>query len=79
MRLHNPVTPAMVNAEAGRRIEARYPLYRQLNIIRGGGEDLAAMSDWIDAVRGAAHALTSSTPIPGDYAADRHWRTDTTT
>lgn len=62
-----------VRAEAARRIEARYPVYKQLNLIRDGGPALADMSSYIDAVRAASNALEASLPI--DFASDAHWPT----
>ncbi|MDF2797508.1 MAG: hypothetical protein K0R85_252 [Devosia sp.] len=67
------ITTTMVKAEAQRRIEAAYPLWRQLNITREGGEDLARMSRAIDAIRAASNRLEAREPIPPDFAADHHW------
>jgi len=73
MRFSNPVKPAMIKAEAGRRIEARYPLFKQVNIDRTGGAPQAEMAAFIDAVIDASHRLEQS--MPADFAADRHWPT----
>lgn len=43
-------------SEAGRRIATRYPLHKQLNIIRAGGDPLTAMSAWIDGQRAYCNA-----------------------
>lgn len=66
------VPPAAVKAEAGRRILARFPEFKQRNAPRGtpGSE---AMWDWIDDVRAASNKLEAMTPIPADFAADKHW------
>lgn len=64
-----------VKLEARRRILARYPEWKQLNIIRAGGDDLAKMTAWIDAMRAASDALEAMSPIPADYADDSHWPT----
>lgn len=63
-------TIAQVKAEAGRRIEASYPLWKQLTIMRSG-DGLAAMATFIDAVRAASNALEAT--LPTDYQADAHW------
>jgi len=59
-----------IKSEAGRRIEARYPLWKQINIMRSG-DGLAAMTAFIDAVRSASNALEAT--LPSDYQADKHW------
>lgn len=65
-----PATAAHVDAQTARRIERRYRLVDQINALRGDGSvDFA----WIDAVRDAGRALKAMTPIPPDYADDRHW------
>ena len=67
------VTTSMVKAEANRRIEAVYPLWRQANVLREGGEAVAAMGTAIDAIRAASDAIEALNPIPADYAADHYW------
>jgi hypothetical protein len=62
-----------VKAEAARRIEERYPLWKQLNAIRSGGTGLATMTAFIDAIRAASNSLEAMKPIPHDFAADHHW------
>lgn len=62
---------AEITAEAGRRILARYPIHKQINIIRLGGQDLAAMSAWIDAVRARSDDLAAAPPA--DVTSDAHW------
>lgn len=71
MRLERPVLVEHVKAEAARRIDTRYPLWRQLNIQRAGGS--AAMDAFIDGVRLASDALEAMSPIPPDYQQDYHW------
>lgn len=67
-----PATPDDVRGEAARRIEQRYPVHKQLNILRANsaGEQVA-MGRWIDAIRAASNAMEPSPP--DDYADDRHW------
>jgi hypothetical protein len=36
-------------------------------------DTLRAMADRVKAIRAASDALEASTPIPADYAADKHW------
>jgi hypothetical protein len=62
---------AMIKAEAGRRIEARYPISRQLNIMVEGGEPLQAMRAWIDAVRATSNEMEKA--MPGNFTDDKHW------
>ena len=72
---HDPssATRAMVKAEAARRIEAAYPLWRQMNIVREGGAALAAMTAMIDAIRAASDAIEALQPIPGNFADESYW------
>lgn len=71
MRIERPILPEHVKAEASRRIEAHYPVWRQINMLREGGS--AAMEAYIDGVRAASNALEAMRPIPPDFAHDRHW------
>lgn len=48
---------AEVRAAAGVVIAARYPLHKQVNIMRAGGEEAEAMGVFIDAVRGVSNDL----------------------
>lgn len=64
---------AAVKAEAARRIEQRYPLWRQLNVMRAGGDELVAMSSDIDALRARSDEMEAMVPIPADFADDRWW------
>jgi len=73
MRFDICVTAAQVRDEAERRITARWPLWRQVNVMREGGAALTAMASEIDAIRAASNVLERSEPIPADYADDRHW------
>lgn len=63
---------AEVKAEARRRIEAAYPLWRQLNIIREGGGALAEMSAAIDAIRDKSGSIEAA--LPADYRDEKHWQ-----
>lgn len=62
-----------VKGEAARRIEERYPLWKQLNITRSGGTDLEAMTAFIDAVRAASNSLEAAKPIPHDFISPNYW------
>lgn len=66
-----PTTAADIKNEAARRINAAYPAWKQMNVMREGGEALVAMSAFIDVVRAASNALEQS--LPADFADDRHW------
>jgi len=67
------VTANQVRAEAARRIEAAWPLWRQMNTMRAGGDDYAAMGAQIDVIRSASDALEIMDPIPQDYRSDDWW------
>ena len=71
MRFERPILPEHVKAEAARRIEARYPVWGQVNIMREGGVD--EMGAFIDQMRAASNALEALKPIPPDFRNDRHW------
>lgn len=64
---------AEVKVEAERRIVSRYPVHKQMNVIRAGGDDLAAMSKFIDGIRMVSNQLEAMTPIPADYGDDHWW------
>lgn len=63
----------VIKAEAQRRIEARYPMWKQMNIHREGGAALEAMSAFIDAIRSRSNKLEAMTPVPPDLTDDRWW------
>lgn len=63
-----------IRQEAARRIEAKYPVYKQLNVIRSGGEELKTMSAYVDAVRAASNDLEGT--LPNDFANAIHWPAD---
>jgi hypothetical protein len=68
------VTIEMVRTEARRRIELAYPLWRQINLNREGGEAADAMNAFIDGVRAASNALApDDAAIPDDYADNKWW------
>lgn len=73
MKVHVAVTAADVKAEAARRILARYPLWKQINIIREGDVALAEMSAFIDRIRVQSDALEALVPIPVTFREDKHW------
>lgn len=63
-----------IKAEAQRRIEARYPMWRQMNILRAGAaEEIEAMGRFIDAIRGASDVLDAMPTVPADYVDDKYW------
>jgi hypothetical protein len=63
-----PVAAWEVKAEAERRILSRFPLWKQLNMIRAG-EDLSE----IDAIRAASNRIERMDPIPLDFRDDKYW------
>jgi hypothetical protein len=67
------VEPRHVKAEAQRRIEGRYPVWKQMNALAAGGDP--EMTAFINGIRTASNALEAMTPIPPNYADDRHWET----
>lgn len=69
--MHPSVT--QVKMEAARRIGERYPVWRQLNLMREGGEALTEMGAAIDAIRDASNTIEAMDPIPQDFAADHRW------
>jgi hypothetical protein len=71
MRFEHLVTPSHVKAEAQRRIEERYPLWRQMNILAEGGSP--EMTLWIAGVRTASNRIEAMTPIPADYEDPKYW------
>ncbi|SDG34355.1 hypothetical protein [Pelagibacterium luteolum] len=70
-----PPAPAVaeVKAEANRRITYAYPLWRQINIIRDGGDGLADMSAFIDGLRAKSNKIEAMKPIPPDFRDDKYW------
>lgn len=66
-------TSVHVKIEAGRRIEAQYPLWKQANVIREGGANLIAMTAFIDDIRAKSDQLEAMSPTPADFAADERW------
>lgn len=74
MRIGNPVTIEMVKAHQAWRIEQRFPLHVQLNILRAADPDaIAAMDAFILNLKQRAALLEGETPIPADYRDDKHW------
>lgn len=66
-----PIAASDVKAEARARIVEKYPSWKQLNLIREGGEQLTEMSAFIDAIRVASYNLETS--LPDDFRDDGHW------
>jgi hypothetical protein len=74
MKFNIGVTAAMVKAEAARRIEVHYPLWKQMNMMREHGSFAAdEMVTFIDRIRRASNRIEAMKPIPPDFAADHHW------
>lgn len=73
MKIRHNVTADHVRAEAQRRIEAQWPLWRQMNTLRADTASIEAMGAEIDAIRAASNALEASSPIPADFTSDKHW------
>jgi hypothetical protein len=69
----DPISADDVRSEAKRRIEGRYPLWNQLNVMAGGGEAMVEMRAFIDAVRDASNRIERLTPIPRDFNDDGYW------
>lgn len=60
---------------AHNRIVRPYPLWKQANIQRKGGEPFEVMDAYIDAVQAASNKLEAMSPIPADYTSDHRWPT----
>jgi len=56
-----------VNVAAGKIIRSRYPLEKQLNIIREGGTALKVMSEFIDGVRARSNKIQAMPSIPANF------------
>ncbi len=68
------VTSSDVKAEAERRITERFPLWRQMNILRDGDAAQAAqMADVIDTIRADSNRIEALRRIPADFRNDKHW------
>jgi hypothetical protein len=68
------VTADMVKIEARRRIEARYPLWKQVNIrASSDAREVGAMTAYIDAVRARSNEIEAMTPLPEDYRDEKWW------
>jgi len=65
-----------VQRETRRRIESRYPIWQQLNVMAAGGEPMIEMRAFIDAVRKSSNRIERMTPIPQDFTDDRYWTGD---
>lgn len=72
------VTADDVRAEAGRRIVAVYPLFRQVNVILSGdGDAIQHMAAFIGAIRAKSNVLELMPVIPLDFAEDAWWEATT--
>lgn len=68
------VTTSDVKAEAERRITERFPLWRQMNILRDGDAVQAAqMAEVIDTIRADSNRIEALRRIPADFRHDKHW------
>lgn len=74
MRFGVDIAAADVKTEAERRITVRYPLWKQLNIIRAGGDEVTKMAAFIDGIRAASNLLERNKRIPVNYRDDEHWQ-----
>lgn len=55
---------ALIKSKANEIIEEKYPLFKQLNIIRVGGDELEKMTNFIDGIRRISNdAETNKTSI----------------
>jgi hypothetical protein len=69
-----PPPADQVRAEAGRRITAQWPLWKQNNVLMAGdAAEIAAMRAAINAIREASNRLEAMDPVPDDFADDKHW------
>ena len=59
----------LIKAKAEQLITARYPNFKQLNIIRAGGEELVSMSAYIDGIR----AISNKAELAGTDVNDINW------
>lgn len=71
-RAPQPPSVDQIKAECGRRIEALYPVWKQINMMRDPNA-FAFEFQWIDRMRGVSDALEGMDPRPVDYRDDRHW------
>lgn len=54
----------LIKSKANEIIEEKYPLFKQLNIIRVGGDELKIMTNFIDGIRKISNdAETNKTPV----------------
>lgn len=70
----DPPTLADIKAEAARRIETKYPIWKQLNFLsEAGGDALSEMTAYISAVRTASNELEKKSPIPTNFQDPEFW------
>lgn len=62
-----------IKAEARRRIEEAWPIWRQINLQAEGGEAFIAMRAEIDAIRTRSDEIEQMDPLPDDVSADELW------
>ena len=60
---------ALIKAKANEIIESIYPTFKQLNIIRLGGNDLIEMSNFIDSIR----TISNKAELNGTALEDINW------
>ena len=64
------VRVSSIKAKAGELINEQYPSYKQLNIIRLGGQDLEDMTAYIDGIR----VISNQAEIDGTALEDVNWK-----
>lgn len=67
-----PATPRLIKDRARRIVEARYPAWKQRNLIMAGGTELTKMREWIWLVRQHSDRLEESLAagtLPADWRA----------
>lgn len=69
-----PVTVQEVKDEAARRIRAIIPRWKIERAVSGGKPIATADQKAAEAIREASNRLERQSPIPADYADDRHWK-----
>lgn len=65
------ILPEDVKRAARERIEARYPIWKQMNALSSGGD--LEMTMFIDRVRDRSNKIEAMVPIPLDFTADHYW------
>lgn len=61
-------TISSIREDAARRIEAAWPIWRQVNTMRAGGAELAQMAAEIDAIRDASNVAQAAADAAATHA-----------